>query len=85
MRSLERLTCVIVSGLALWSLAVASPATAGTIRIFMEPRGAVCSIRNGWHYDRQGHHFFGTYRQCVRTGNKVAQKSTQPQKPNEKK
>jgi hypothetical protein len=76
---------LLVSSFALWLHAAISPSNAGAIRIYMEPRGVNCYIRNGWHYDRLGHHFFGSYQQCFRIKPQVALGPARSQQPNVKK
>ncbi len=36
------------------------------IRNADDPPGRRCYLLNGWHWDRLGHHFFGTYRRCLK-------------------
>jgi hypothetical protein len=49
-----------------FSIGAPAPGWSGTlwIRNPKDPPGHHCSLLNGWHWDRTGHHFFGTYWAC---------------------
>ncbi len=61
--SLFAMACNIV-----FSICIPAPGSAGTlwIRNPKDPPGHHCSLFNGWHWDRTGHHFFGTYWACTK-------------------